>query len=234
MNQRKILLAALLLIVVGLYFWLDLGRFLSLEALRAGQQQIADFVAEHALLAGAGFFAIYVAVTALSIPGAAIMTLAAGAVFGLVAGTAIVSFASSLGATLAFLLSRYLLRDWVESSFATAAEKINRGVDTEGGYYLFTLRLVPLFPFFVINLAMGLTRMKTWTFYWVSQLGMFAGTIVYVNAGTQLGQVENTGDILSPSLLGSFALLGVFPLLAKKSVELFRRARTSQSPPEKI
>ena len=228
MNKQKILLAALLLIVVGLYFWLDLGRFMSLEALREGQQQIVAFVADNALLAGAGFFGIYVAVTALSIPGAAIMTLAAGAVFGLAAGTVLVSFASSLGATLAFLLSRYLLRDWVEGKFAAAAEKINRGVDTEGGYYLFTLRLVPLFPFFVINLAMGLTRMKTWTFYWVSQLGMFAGTIVYVNAGTQLGRIESTGDILSPALLGSFALLGVFPLLAKKSVELFRRARTSQ------
>jgi uncharacterized membrane protein YdjX (TVP38/TMEM64 family) len=175
-----------------------------------------------------GFFALYVLITALSIPGAAIMTLAAGAVFGLLMGTVIVSFASSLGATLAFLISRFLLRDYVERKFGPTAERLNRGVQTEGAYYLFTLRLVPLFPFFAINLAMGLTRLPTLTFYWVSQLGMLAGTVVYVNAGTQLGQIEATADILSPGLIGSFVLLGLFPLLAKKSVEFVRRVRASQ------
>ncbi len=221
------MLLALVIVAIALFFWLDLARFLSLEALQASQQELSAFVADNQMLAVGGFFLIYVAVTALSIPGAAVMTLAAGAVFGLVVGTVLVSFASSIGATLAFLLSRFLLRDYVEQKFGATAEKINGGIDREGAYYLFTLRLVPLFPFFVINLAMGLTRLRAHTFYWVSQLGMLAGTVVYVNAGTQLGQIKSTGDILSPALLGSFALLGIFPLIAKKSVELLRRVRTS-------
>lgn len=228
MNKKKILIFLLAATLVGLYFWLDLGQFFSLQALQAGQQNLNAFVGDNFALAVSGFFVIYVAVTALSIPGAAIMTLAAGAVFGLVVGTLLVSFASSIGATLAFLLSRFLLRDYVESRFGSTAGKINQGVEAEGGYYLFTLRLVPLFPFFVINLAMGLTRMKTLTFYWVSQLGMLAGTVVFVNAGTQLARIENTGDILSPMLIGSFVLLGIFPLLAKKALELFRRVRKPQ------
>jgi len=226
-DKKKLLLIAIVAIAVGLFFWFDLGRFLSLEVLRASQQDIAGFVTDNAVLAIGGFFVLYVLITGLSIPGAAIMTLAAGAVFGLVIGTILVSFASSLGATLAFLLSRYLLRDYVDQKFAGTSQKINQGIENEGAYYLFTLRLVPLFPFFVINLAMGLTRLKTLTFYWVSQLGMLAGTVVYVNAGTQLAQLESTSDILSPGLIGSFVLLGVFPLLAKKSVELIRRVRTS-------
>ena len=221
------MLLAMVITAIALFFWLDLSRFLSLEALQARQQDLAAFVADEQLLAVGGFFLIYVAVTALSIPGAAIMTLAAGAVFGLVVGTILVSFASSIGATLAFLLSRFLLQDYVEQKFAATAEKINGGIDAEGAYYLFSLRLVPLFPFFVINLAMGLTRLRAHTFYWVSQLGMLAGTVVYVNAGTQLGQIQSTGDILSPGLLGSFALLGIFPLLAKKTMELLRRVRSS-------
>ena len=226
MDKKKLLVITAIAIAVALFFWFDLGRFLSLEVLRARQQEIAVFVADNQLLAVCGFFLLYVLVTGLSIPGAAVMTLAAGAVFGLVTGTILVSFASSLGATLAFLLSRFLLRDYVERKFDWAAAKINRGIDNEGAYYLFTLRLVPIFPFFVINLAMGLTRLKTITFYWVSQLGMLAGTVVYVNAGTQLGQIETTSDILSPALIASFVLLGAFPLLAKKSVEWIRRVRT--------
>jgi len=228
LNKKKILLVGVIAALIGLFFWLDLGRFLSLEALQAGQQELDAFVSENFLLSLGGFFLVYVAVTALSIPGAAVMTLAAGAVFGLVTGTLLVSFASSLGATLAFLLSRFLLQEYVENKFGPTAERINKGVETEGGYYLFTLRLVPLFPFFVINLAMGLTRMKTLTFYWVSQLGMLAGTLVYVNAGTQLARIESTGDILSPALIGSFVLLGVFPLLAKKALELLRHVRDNK------
>lgn len=227
MDKKKLLAIGLVALVIGLFFWFDLGRFLSLESLRASQQDIAGFVADNKLLAIGGFFALYVLVTALSIPGAAIMTLAAGAVFGLVTGTILVSFASSLGATLAFLLSRFLLRDYVEQKFAGTSEKINSGIENEGAYYLFTLRLVPLFPFFVVNVVMGVTRLKALTFYWVSQIGMLAGTVVYVNAGTQLGRLEDTADILSPGLIGSFVLLGLFPLLAKKSVELIRRVRTS-------
>ncbi len=227
MDKKKLLLIAVLAIAVGLFFWFDLGRFLSLEVLRASQQDIATFVTDNAVLAIGGFFVLYVLITGLSIPGAAIMTLAAGAVFGLIIGTILVSFASSLGATLAFLLSRFLLRDYVEQKFAGTSEKINSGIEKEGAYYLFTLRLVPLFPFFVVNLVMGVTRLRALTFYWVSQLGMLAGTVVYVNAGTQLAQLESTSDILSPALIGSFVLLGVFPLLAKNSVELIRRVRTS-------
>jgi len=207
------------------FFWFDLGQYLSLEQLRARQQQIGAFVDSNQIVAITGFFALYVLIAALSIPGAAIMTLAAGAVFGVLTGAVLVSFASTIGATLAFLLSRFLFRDYVERRFGWATEKINKGVEQEGGYYLFTLRLVPLFPFFVINLAMGLTRLRTGTFYWISQLGMLPGTVVYVNAGTQLGRLESTADILSPTLLGSFALLGVFPLLAKKSLEIINRVR---------
>ena len=227
MDRKKLLVIGIVAVVVGLFFWFDLGRFLSLESLRASQQDIAGFVAANQWLAIGGFFTLYVLITALSIPGAAIMTLAAGAVFGLVTGTILVSFASSLGATLAFLLSRFLLRDYVEQKFAGTSEKINSGIQNEGAYYLFTLRLVPLFPFFVVNVVMGVTRLKALTFYWVSQIGMLAGTVVYVNAGTQLAQLESTSDILSPGLIGAFVLLGVFPLLAKKSVELIRRVRTS-------
>jgi uncharacterized membrane protein YdjX (TVP38/TMEM64 family) len=234
LDRKKIIVIAVIATAVGLFFWFDIGRFLSLETLQASQQDIEHFVGTSPVSAIGGFFVLYVLVTALSIPGAAIMTLAAGAVFGLVVGLVLVSFASSIGATLAFLLSRFLLRDYVEQKFQGASEKVNRGIEDEGAYYLFTLRLVPLFPFFVINLVMGLTRLKSWTFYWVSQLGMLGGTVVYVNAGTQLAQIENTADILSPGLIGSFVLLGIFPLLAKKTVEFIRRARTSQQPAEKV
>jgi pyruvate/2-oxoglutarate dehydrogenase complex dihydrolipoamide dehydrogenase (E3) component/uncharacterized membrane protein YdjX (TVP38/TMEM64 family) len=164
------------------------------------------------------YFLIYIAVTALSLPGAVIMTLAGGALFGLWTGLLLVSFASSIGATLAFLASRFLLRDWVQDRFGNRLAAINAGMAKDGAFYLFTLRLVPVFPFFIINLVMGLTPIKTRTFYWVSQVGMLAGTAVYVNAGTQLAQLEGLSGILSPGLLGSFVLLGIFPLLAKKLV----------------
>jgi dihydrolipoamide dehydrogenase len=168
------------------------------------------------------FFVVYVAVTALSLPGAALMTLVAGAIFGLLWGTVIVSFASSIGATLAFLASRFLFRDAIQRRFGDKLRAINQGIEKEGAFYLFTLRLVPAFPFFVINLVMGLTPIPTRTFYWVSQVGMLLGTIVYVNAGTQIGQIESLRGILSPTLLISFALLGVFPLIAKKIVDAIK------------
>jgi pyruvate/2-oxoglutarate dehydrogenase complex dihydrolipoamide dehydrogenase (E3) component/uncharacterized membrane protein YdjX (TVP38/TMEM64 family) len=169
-----------------------------------------------------GFFAIYVAVAGLSLPGAAILTLVAGAIFGLLAGTIIVSFASSIGATLAFLVSRYVLRESVQAKFGARLADINKGIEKDGGFYLFTLRLVPLIPFFVINLLMGLTRMKTGVFYLASQIGMLAGTIVYVNAGTQLARIDSLKGILSPGLIGSFVLLGIFPLVAKKIVDVIQ------------
>jgi len=212
-----------LVVLVGLlalFFGLDLSRFLSLAAIKSSQADLLAWREGQPLVAGLLFFAGYVAVAALSLPGAAVMTLAAGALFGLGWGTLIVSFASSIGATLAFLAARWLLGSWVQSRFGDRLAALNAGIAKEGGFYLFTLRLVPVLPFFVINLAMGVTTLRTWTFYWVSQLGMLAGTLVYVNAGTQLARIESLSGIVSPGVLGSLVLLGVFPLIAKKLIDL--------------
>ena len=218
MNKKKLGLFVLIAALVVSYFLFDLGRFFSLDYFKGQHAAIEAYRAAHPWATAGMFFAIYVAVTALSFPGAAVLTLVAGAIFGLLTGLVIVSFASSIGATLAFLASRFLLRDWVQQRFGDRLKAINAGVEKEGGFYLFTLRLVPAFPFFVINLLMGLTPIRVGTFYWVSQLGMLAGTIVYVNAGTQLGQIDSLAGILSPALLGSFVLLGIFPLIAKRIV----------------
>ncbi len=218
MRAGRIVLLVALAAAVAAYFAFDLGRYLSLDYFRAQQAAIEAYVREHPAQAMAAYFALYVAVTGLSLPGAAILTLAGGAVFGLVRGTIVVSFASTLGATLAFLVSRFLLRDWVQAKFGDKLRPINEGVAREGAFYLFALRLVPAFPFFVVNLVMGLTPIRTATFYWVSQLGMLAGTLVYVYAGTQLAGITSLKGILSPGLLGAFALLGVFPFLAKRAL----------------
>ena len=217
-RSRQFLLAALVAAIVA-FFVLDLQRFLSLEQFQAQQAAIDAYYRSHPLQTALAFFALYVAVTALSLPGAALMTLAAGAIFGLLWGSVLVSFASSIGATLAFLASRFLFRDAIRQRFEDKLRAIDQGIRKEGAFYLFTLRLVPAFPFFMINLAMGLTPIPVRTFYWVSQVGMLLGTIVYVNAGTQIGRIESLRGILSPSLLISFALLGVFPLVAKKIVD---------------
>ena len=215
MKKLGLLLIAALVVA---FFAFDLGRFLTLDALKAGQATFAaGYDASPWWVAGA-YLLLYVAVTALSLPGAAVMTLAGGALFGLWVGTLLVSFASSIGATLAFLVSRWLLRDWVQGRYGERLAAVNAGMAKDGAFYLFTLRLVPVFPFFVINLLMGLTPIKTRTFYGVSQLGMLAGTLVYVNAGTQLAQLDSLSGILSPGLVASFALLGVFPWLAKRLV----------------
>ena len=218
LNKRwwfVVVLAAL----VAAFFALDLGRYLSLAAIKSSQADLEAWRAARPLLAGLLFFAGYVAVAALSLPGAAVMTLAAGAIFGLGWGTLVVSFASTIGATLAFMASRWLLGDWVQARFGERMAALNAGMARDGGFYLFTLRLVPLLPFFVINLAMGLTAIRPWTFYWVSQLGMLAGTLVYVNAGTQLARIDSLSGIVSPGLLGSLVLLGVFPLVARKVID---------------
>jgi pyruvate/2-oxoglutarate dehydrogenase complex dihydrolipoamide dehydrogenase (E3) component/uncharacterized membrane protein YdjX (TVP38/TMEM64 family) len=219
MTRRRLILLVALLAAVTAFIVLDLGRYLGLDYMKTQQAALEQWRAGQPLLAALLFFLIYVAVTGLSLPGAAVMTLAAGAIFGLLWGTVLASFASSIGATLAFLASRFLLRDWVQSRFGQRLRAINEGVGKEGGFYLFTLRLVPVFPFFMINLLMGLTPMRSATFYWVSQVGMLAGTLVYVNAGTQLAGIENLRGILSPGLIASFALLGIFPLIAKKIVD---------------
>ena len=218
MRLRQTVLLLLLALAIGAFVALDLGRYLSFEQLKASQASFAQLHAEQPLTVAVVYFLVYVLATALSIPGAVIITLAGGAVFGLWQGVLIVSFASTVGATLAFWASRFLLRDWVEARFDQRLAHIHAGVEREGGFYLFTLRLIPVVPFFLINLLMGLTRMKTWTYYWVSQLGMLAGTAVYVNAGTQLAQLESVQGILSPALLGSFVLLGTFPLIARRIV----------------
>jgi pyruvate/2-oxoglutarate dehydrogenase complex dihydrolipoamide dehydrogenase (E3) component/uncharacterized membrane protein YdjX (TVP38/TMEM64 family) len=220
MQIRKLALALTAGIVITLFFVFDLGQYLNLQTLKAQQAAIQNFHTGNPLLSSALYFAVYVVTTALSLPGAALLTLAGGAVFGLLWGTLIVSFASTIGATLAFLMSRFLLRDWVEKRFGQRLAPIDAGIRREGAFYLFTLRLVPVFPFFLINLLLGLTAMKARTFYWVSQIGMLAGTVVYVNAGTQLGKLDSLSGILSPALLGSFVLLGIFPLIARKIVEV--------------
>jgi pyruvate/2-oxoglutarate dehydrogenase complex dihydrolipoamide dehydrogenase (E3) component/uncharacterized membrane protein YdjX (TVP38/TMEM64 family) len=225
MRLRQIVLLLLLALAIGAFMALDLGRFLSFEQLKASQASFDQLYAQQPVMVAAVYFGVYVLATALSIPGAVIITLAGGAVFGLWWGLLIVSFASTLGATLAFLASRFVLREWVEARFGQRLADIHAGVDKEGAFYLFTLRLIPVVPFFLINLLMGLTRMKTWTYYWVSQLGMLAGTAVYVNAGTQLAQLDSVQGILSPALLGSFVLLGIFPLLARRVVAAVQKRK---------
>lgn len=222
---KKIALLALMATAAYGFFYFDLNTYLTLEGMKGSLDTFKTQIAENPVLSIAIFFAVYVAVTALSLPGAAILTLAAGALFGLFQGLIIVSFASSIGATLAFLVARFVLRDTVRNKFKDKLKKIDEGVEKQGAFYLFTLRLVPVFPFFLINLLMGLTALKTWTFYWVSQVGMLAGTVVYVNAGTQLAQIDSLSGILSPGLLLSFVLLGVFPWIAKGIVAVVNRRR---------
>jgi len=220
MQFRKLALVVALGLAIAAFYAFDLGQYLNLQTLKDKQAAIAAFHADSPFLSSAAYFVIYVLATALSIPGAVLLTLAGGAVFGLFWGTVIISFASTIGATLAFLMSRFLLRDWVTRRFGQRLAAIDQGVRREGALYLFTLRLVPVFPFFLINLLLGLTAMKARTFYWVSQLGMLAGTVVYVNAGTQLARLDSLSGILSPGLLGAFALLGIFPLIARRIVEI--------------
>ncbi len=225
MDKKKLLLLLGLAGLVVVFFALDLGRFFSLDYIKGAQAEFAALYGAKPALVIGGFFVAYVAVTALSLPGAAIMTLLGGAIFGLWVGTIVVSFASSIGATLAMLFARYVLRDSVKARFGARLADIDKGVEREGGFYLFTLRLVPVFPFFVINLLMGLTKMKAATFYGVSQLGMLAGTVVYVYAGTQLAQISSLKSIVSPGLGLALILLGIFPLIAKKIVDAIKARR---------
>jgi pyruvate/2-oxoglutarate dehydrogenase complex dihydrolipoamide dehydrogenase (E3) component/uncharacterized membrane protein YdjX (TVP38/TMEM64 family) len=221
-NMVKISILLLIGAVVALFFTFDLGRYLTLGHIKSQQQAFAQFYAQHRMLTLGLYTGIYILVTALSLPGAVIMTLAGGAFFGLWVGVVVISFASTIGATLAFLVSRFLLRDSVQGKFGDKLRAINAGMKRDGAFYLFTLRLVPIFPFFIINLVMGLTPIRTLTYYVVSQIGMLPGTFVYVNAGTQLGKIDSAAGILSPGLLLSFALLGVFPIVAKKLVTFFK------------
>ncbi|MEM7564787.1 MAG: FAD-dependent oxidoreductase, partial [Pseudomonadota bacterium] len=232
--MKKIIIVALLAIVVFAFFHFELGEYLTLEYIKAQQHRIDQLYQENRFLTLAVFFLSYVVITGASLPGAAILTLAAGAIFGLVGGLILVSFASTIGASIAFLVSRYLFRDSVQSKFGGSLKSINQGIEKDGAFYLFALRLVPAFPFFVINLVMGLTSIRLWTFFWVSQLGMFAGTVVYVNAGTQLAQVKSASGIFDAKIILSFILLAMLPFIGKKIVSVIenRKAIKGYSKPD--
>jgi uncharacterized membrane protein YdjX (TVP38/TMEM64 family) len=225
MSRKQLLIALTVLLLVALFFLADIGHFLTLEYLQARREAIVAQVDAQPVAASAIYFVIYVVVTGLSLPGAAVMSLAGGAVFGFLWGLVLVSFASSIGATLAFLISRSLLHEWVRSRFGAYLEGIDRGFERDGNFYLFSIRMVPLFPFFVVNLLMGLTRISAPAFYLVSQVGMLAATFVFVYAGTQLAQVHELGDVLSPQLILALSLLGLFPLAARKLMAVWTRRR---------
>ena len=225
--MKKLAIVIALAIAGFVFMRFDLADQLTIENLKAQQQLVDSQYQAAPLLVVSIFMAVYIAVTAASLPGAAILTLAAGAFFGVVLGTAIVSVASTVGATLAFLASRHLLRDWVQSRFGDRLKALNHGVERDGAFYLLSLRLVPVFPFFLVNLLMGLTPIKTMTYFWVSQAGMLLGTAVYVNAGTQIARIDAFNDIASPALLASFAALGVLPWIGKWIVSAMRKERSN-------
>ena len=228
MAHRRLLLLLVLAAIVAVYFLSGADEALTLANLQAEQARFQAWLADEPVTVVGGFFLLYVLMAALSLPGAALMTVLGGALFGLGWGLLIISFASTLGATLAALIARTLARAPLEKRFAGQLERINAGIRREGAFYLFTLRLIPLFPFFVINLVMGLTRMRLWTFYWVSQLGMLPGTAVYVNAGRELGNLQSLSDVLSPGLIGSFVMIGLFPWLARGLVAIAKRRRLAR------
>ena len=223
--MKRLLIIAALAALVAAYFFFGLGDYLTVEGIKQVAGDVGAYYERNPAQVIAGFFLVYVAVAAASLPGAAVMTLAAGALFGVLVGTIIVSFASTLGATLAFLASRYVLRDGIEARFGERLRTVNQGLESDGAFYLFTIRMIPLFPFFVVNLVMGLTRIGTWTFAWVSQIGMLLGTIVYVNAGTQLARIDSLSGIASPAVLASFALLGIAPWFAKAIIGWIKRRK---------
>jgi pyruvate/2-oxoglutarate dehydrogenase complex dihydrolipoamide dehydrogenase (E3) component/uncharacterized membrane protein YdjX (TVP38/TMEM64 family) len=223
--MKKLLILLALAALVAAYFYFGLGDYLTVEGIKQVAGEVDGYYESNPVQVLALFFLVYVAVTAASLPGAAAMTLAAGALFGVLVGTILVSFASTLGATLAFLASRYVLRDSIEARFGDRLRTVNAGLERDGAFYLFTIRMIPLFPFFVVNLVMGLTRIRAWTYAWVSQVGMLLGTIVYVNAGTQLAQIDSLAGIASPAVLVSFALLGVAPWFAKAIIAWIKRRK---------
>lgn len=226
---KKLAIIGVILILIAVFKVFGLGQYLTLDYLKAQQAAFSALYTARPVAVIAVYMLIYIAVTALSLPGAVVMTLAGGAMFGLITGTVVVSFASTIGATLACLVARYLLRDSIQKKFKDKLVRINEGMDKEGGFYLFSLRLVPLFPFFVINLVMGLTALPLRTFFWVSQLGMLPGTIVYVNAGKELAKIDSLAGILSPGVLISFILLGLLPILTKKLLAILRQRKSTDN-----
>lgn len=224
-NLKKIVIAVIVIGLIATFKIFDLGQYLSLSYIKASKEKFAIMYVEHRAIVIAGYMVIYILATSLSLPGAVVLTLAGGALFGLWVGTLVVSFSSAIGATFACLISRFLLRDLVQSKFGDKLSAVNRGIGQEGAFYLFTLRLIPVFPFFVINLVMGLTKLPLLTYYWISQIGMLPGTVVYVNAGKELAKIDSLTGILSPGLILSFALLGLFPITVKKIVAFYREKR---------
>ena len=225
MSLPKLLVLGTIAALIAAWFLFDGERFLSLAYLQGAKDTARSFVDAWPVASRLGYFALYIAITAASLPGAAVLTLAGGAVFGLAWGMVLVSFASTIGATLAFLAARVVLGDWVQRRFGAELARVNEGFDRNGAFYLFSLRMTPLFPFFVVNLVMGLTRMRALPFYLVSQAGMLPGTFVFVFAGTQIAEVSRVGDILSPGLIAALTLLGIFPFLTKKLMELLNARR---------
>ncbi len=221
----KVAVVAAIILLIAAFNIFNMGDYLSLSYIKESRDRFQALYDASPVPVIAAYMTLYIVVTSLSLPGATIMTLAGGALFGLVAGTVIVSFASTIGATLACLAARFILKDWVQERVGDKLQTINQGIAKEGAFYLFTLRLMPVLPFWLINLVMGLTGMPLKTFYWVSQVGMLAGTIVYVNAGKELGKIESLSGILSPGLILSFVLLGVFPLIAKKLVSAYKQRK---------
>lgn len=224
---KRILIVAVIAGLIASYFLFDLGQYFSLEYLKESRERFQGLYAENTLLVLGVYFLIYVTATALALPAATVITLAGGAMFGVLVGTVVVSFASTIGAAMAFVISRYLLRDWVQAKFGDKLAKVNKGVEEDAAFYLFTLRLVPIFPFFMVNTVVALTPMRFWTYYWVSQVGMFPATVVYVNAGKELGQIDSLSGLLSPSLIISFTILGIFPLVVKKVLGWYQSRRQS-------
>ena len=232
MKNSRIFLLLAIAAVVAVFFAFDLGRFLDPDFLKQQQQHLYNYYHDNPWRTISVYFLIYVLMAALSLPGAVWVTLVGGAIFGVVAGTVIISFASTIGATLALLVARFLLRDWVQDRFGNRLKAVNAGIEQDGAFYLFTSRMVPLFPFWLINLLMGLTRIPVWVYYVVSQIGMLPATVVYVNAGSQLARIDSLSGILSPALLVSLSLLGIFPLLAKKLISILKAGKVYREYPK--
>jgi len=222
---QRIIVVIVVIAFIAIFYVFDLGKYFSLEYIKASQEKFAELYSANREIVIAGYMGIYIVMAALSLPGAAVMTLLGGALFGFIVGIIAVSFASTIGATLACFVARFLLRDWVQGKIGDKLKAINEGIEKEGAFYLFTMRLIPIFPFWLVNLAMGLTKISLWTFYWVSQVGMLAGTMVYINAGKQLAQIDSLGGILSWKLWVSFAILGVFPIAVKKLMAWYKAKR---------
>jgi len=225
--KAKITLAAVIIALIAAFFIFDLQQYFSLEYLKSQKDALNALYTEKPLLVAGAFFVTYVAFAALALPAATILTLAGGAIFGFWTGFLLVSFASTIGATLAFIFTRFLFHDAIQAKFGDRLQTMNDGIEKEGAFYVFGMRLVPIFPFVMVNSLLALTKLKTWTFYWASQIGMLAGTAVYVNAGTQIAQIESLAGIANPKLIGSFVLLGVFPIIAKKALNFLQSRKAA-------